>query len=57
MLASWGYHRAVSPEALDLLDGLIHPDVRTRLTMAQVEAHPWFRPFAVPVPAMPAVPV
>lgn len=50
MLTSWGYDRAVSPEVLDLLNGLMCPDPARRLTMAQVEAHPWFRPLMAPPP-------
>ena len=62
MLAGWGLDRLVSADALDLLNGLLCPDPRARYTMAQVEAHPWFRPLgigAVPVevPVPPVVPV
>lgn len=63
MLASWGYDRAVSSEALDLMNGLLCPDARVRLTIAQVEAHAWFRPLfpqaaaaAAPAAVAPAPP-
>ena len=56
MLVAWGYDRAVSPEALDLLNGLICPNPQARLSMAQVEAHAWFRPLLVGA-AAPVAPV
>lgn len=57
MLASWGYDRAVSGDALDLMNGLLCPDAGARLTVAQVEAHAWFRPlFPAPVAVAPGAP-
>lgn len=39
MLLSWG--RQVSPEAADLMQGMLMEDPRRRLTLFEIKEHPW----------------
>lgn len=39
-----GYHglKHISPEAQDLLDQLLHPDEKQRISIKQIKEHPWY---------------
>jgi serine/threonine protein kinase len=44
LLDSYEKHGVVvSPQARDLLSGMLHPDFRRRLTLEEVLEHPWVR--------------
>jgi serine/threonine protein kinase len=36
-----GFGLHISPEAADLIAGMLHPDINARLTLDQVRHHPW----------------
>ena len=36
-----GWNRSISPEAEDLLQSMLRPDPKKRLTLEQVQNHPW----------------
>lgn len=46
---------SISPDAKDLINGMLHPDVTQRLTLSQVMAHPWLQGSAYPLTIRPSV--